>query len=58
MFLAQVAVYNKESISEAQYFIFYMVSITNNCNACVEFVHDLRVWYILLLLHFVWSVTL
>ncbi|XP_065898637.1 exocyst complex component 3-like [Dysidea avara] len=39
---ALVEAYNKESISEAQYFIFYMVSITNNCNACVEFVHDLR----------------
>ena len=43
MHTAQVEAYNKESFSEAQYFIFFIISIANNCRACMEFVNDLRV---------------
>lgn len=39
---ALVEAYNRESFSEAQYFIFYIISIANNCRACMEFVKDLK----------------
>ena len=47
MHTALVEAYNRESFSEAQYFIFYIISIANNCRACMEFVKDLKVLYLI-----------